>query len=198
VADLPERSDGEPSTRLVIRIELSSDEQKTAAPVPPPRTNRRALPLLVCVVALAALGWGGYRWLAADAVPKSPLPPRVATVSPAATPAAVVPSVASPPTQPVASGDSAINEVLPEVSRSSLNTIRGTIRISMRVVVDPSGAVIAASPIDRGPSRYFEQRSLEASKQWKFAPATAEGQRTMRVRFVFTRGGVTASSERSK
>jgi TonB family protein len=183
----------------VIRIELSSDEQKAAAPVPPPRTSRRALPLLVAVVALAALGWGGYRWLAADAVPKSPLPPRVEAVLPgAATPAAIVPSVASPPTQPVASGDTAINEVLPEVSRSSLNTIRGTIRISMRVVVDPSGAVIAASPIDGGPSRYFEQRSLEASKQWKFAPATAEGQRTMRVRFVFTRGGVTASSERSK
>jgi TonB family protein len=165
----------------------------------PPRTSWRALPLLIGVVALAALGWGGYRWFVADDAPKSPTPSRVEAVPPAAaTPAAVVPSVASPPTQPVASGDSAINEVLPEVSRSSLNTIRGTIRISMRVVVDPSGAVVAASPIDRGPSRYFEQRSLEASKQWKFAPTAAEGQRTMRVRFAFTRGGVTASYERSK
>jgi outer membrane biosynthesis protein TonB len=150
------------------------------------------------VVALAALGWGGYRWLATDAAPKSPTPSRGATVSPAAAPAAVVPSVASPPTQPVASGDSATNEVLPEVSRSSLDTIRGTIRISMRVVVDPSGAVVTAAPIDGGPSRYFEQRSLEASKQWKFASTTAEGQRTMRVRFAFTRRGVTASSERLK
>ena len=41
----------------------------------------------------------------------------------------------------------------------------------MRVIVDEDGKVVTATSEDPGPSRYFEQLSLEAAKKWKFAPA---------------------------
>jgi TonB family protein len=87
---------------------------------------------------------------------------------------------------------SPVKEVLPVVPRSALQTIRGTIRVSVRVIVDKEGTVIAATPIDPGPSRYFERLAIGASKKWTFAPAHAEAQRTVLVRFNFTREGTTA------
>jgi TonB family protein len=64
----------------------------------------------------------------------------------------------------------------------------------MRVVVGADGNVIEASPDDPGPSRYFERRSLDAARKWTFPPADAQ-RRTLRIRFAFTRSGVTASAE---
>jgi TonB family protein len=102
-----------------------------------------------------------------------------------------VPAPATPPE----SDRVAANEVLPKVSRSALDTVRGTLRVSLRVTVDGSGRVIDAAPDDPGPSRYFERHSLEAAKQWTFVPADQGGTRTMQIRFAFTRSGVTASAK---
>lgn len=90
---------------------------------------------------------------------------------------------------------SAINEVMPRVPQSALDTIRGTVRVSVRVTIDKQGAVIDATPDDGGPSRYFERLSVDASRKWTFAPAGVEEQRTMLVKFNFTREGVTARAE---
>jgi TonB family protein len=90
---------------------------------------------------------------------------------------------------------SPLNEVIPDVPRSALQTIRGTVRVSVRVIVDKDGTVLAATPDDPGPSRYFERLALESSKKWTFAPADSEEQRLMLVRFNFTRAGTTASAK---
>jgi TonB family protein len=90
---------------------------------------------------------------------------------------------------------SAVNEVTPKVSQSALNTISGTVRVSVRVIVDNAGAVVDATADDAGPSRYFERLSVDASKKWTFTPANSEEQRTMLVKFNFTREGVTARAE---
>jgi TonB family protein len=87
---------------------------------------------------------------------------------------------------------SPVNEVIPEVPQSALQTIRGTVRVSVRVIVDREGAVLAAISDDHGPSRYFERLALEAAKKWTFKPADTEAQRIMLVRFSFTREGTTA------
>jgi outer membrane biosynthesis protein TonB len=87
-----------------------------------------------------------------------------------------------------------INEVLPDVPRSALQTIHGTIRVSIRLLVDEHGTVLTASPHIAGPSRYFERLALESAKKWIFTPANAQ-QRTLFVRFYFRRQGVTAHLE---
>lgn len=87
---------------------------------------------------------------------------------------------------------SSVNEVIPDVPRSALQTIRGTVRVSVRLTVDKDGAVIAATADDPGPSRYFERLAMEASKKWTFAPADTQAQRMVLVRFNFTREGTTA------
>jgi TonB family protein len=87
---------------------------------------------------------------------------------------------------------SALDEVVPDVPRSALDTIRGTIRVSVRVIVDKGGAVLAATPDDAGPSRYFERLALEAAKKWTFTPAPSQEERVMLVSFKFTRDGASA------
>jgi TonB family protein len=87
---------------------------------------------------------------------------------------------------------SPINEVIPDVPRSARETIRGTIRVSVRVIVDKQGTVLVASADEPGPSRYFERLAVDASKKWTFTPTDSEEQRVMLVRFYFTRGGTRA------
>lgn len=93
--------------------------------------------------------------------------------------------------QPDAS-PSPISEVIPDVPRSARETIRGTVRVSVRVIVDKEGTVLVATADDPGPSRYFERLAIQASKKWTFAPTDSEEQRIMLVRFNFTRAGTTA------
>ncbi len=80
------------------------------------------------------------------------------------------------------------------VPRSASQTIRGTVRVSVRVIVDEDGNVVAATAEDPGPSRYFERLSLEAAKEWMFAPAETRGRRLMLVKFNYTRSGATANA----
>jgi TonB family protein len=86
---------------------------------------------------------------------------------------------------------SPINEVIPDVPRSARQTIRGTIIVSVRVVLGKEGAVLSATAVNHGPSRYFERLAIEASKKWTFTPADSQ-ERMMLVTFSFTRAGTTA------
>jgi len=66
-------------------------------------------------------------------------------------------------------------KVLPEVPRSAMDTIRGTVRVMVKVAVDPSGNVAEARLDSHGPSRYFAGLALEAARKWKFQPAEVDG-----------------------
>ena len=87
---------------------------------------------------------------------------------------------------------SPVNEVIPDVPRSARETIRGTVRVSVRMIVDKEGRVLAATADDGGPSRYFERLAIEAAKKWTFTPAKSQEPEVMLVRFDFTRAGTTA------
>jgi TonB family protein len=191
--------------RLVIRARiLPAGEQE--APVAP-RWRKRALALVVAALAALVLMLG---WVAARVFrTEPPSPPARST---AATETAVAQSVETastvgidaglpkPPAAPSESrgepdeSPSTVNEVLPDVPRSALETIRGTVRVSIRVIVDEEGVVVAATPEEPGPSRYFERLALEASKAWTFESGDTDEQRLMLVRFNFTRAGVTAGA----
>jgi TonB family protein len=172
--------------RLVIRIKLIPQEA-----TPPPVWRRMSKSaVLIGGVAAVLLSWLGMSTFRSD-----PLPPPAAPIAAAKTTmpsaAEVTPVETQVPPQPEAP-PSSINEVLPDVPQSALDTIRGTVRVSVRVNIDQQGRVVNAAAEDRGPSRYFERLSFEAAKQWTFTPATSDEQRSMLVRFNFTRNGATA------
>jgi TonB family protein len=183
-----------PATRLVIRIKLIPQ----AAPPPRRRLSRNLLLLIAGTVAVL------LSWLAFNAFRPDPTsPPAVAqrtsnSDSQSSAPLAVrneepsvvrdEPEVRQQPDAP----PSSINEVIPTVPRSALETIRGTVRVTVRVIVDKQGMVVDATADDRGPSRYFERLAVEASRKWTFTSSSSEEKRTLLVRFNFTRDGATA------
>lgn len=204
------QSDNPPASRLVIRVKLISEE--VPQPPAPPRLSKGALLLIVGAVALL-LAWLGISVFRSDPTPPTALnsaaessapiaartedAPVVGAPPPAvASPTETVPGSSQPEVRPQPDAPlSAINEVVPDVPQSALNTIHGTIRVSVNVLIDKHGKVIEATPEDRGPSRYFERLSLEAAKKWTFTAASSEERRTMLLKFNFTRTGATARAD---
>jgi TonB family protein len=84
-----------------------------------------------------------------------------------------------------------LHEEIPEVSRNARASIRGRIKVMVRVAVDRSGRVVKETLESSGSSRYFAHVASEAAKKWKFAPAENPDSRVWLLQFEFTRGGVT-------
>ena len=194
--------------RLVIRVKLMPQEPEPA-PARRWRPSKSALLLTIGPVAAGVLSW-----LAINAFKSDPAPAEVAAVEAvAAEPTVTRPAEAiavEPEVQPQLpppqqqeqeqqqqqppAPTSAIDEVIPDVPQSALDTIRGTVRVSVRVSIDNQGTVVDTAAEDRGPSRYFERLSVEAAKKWTFTPAAAEEPRIMLVKFNFTQAGATAQA----
>jgi TonB family protein len=84
-----------------------------------------------------------------------------------------------------------LRKVLPEVSEKSRATIRGTVRINVRVQLNPDGTVSTAELANPAPSQFFASLALKAARQWQFTapPSTASGSsgaRSAVIRFDFT------------
>lgn len=179
---------GTPSApRLVVRVKIISKGPPRA---PVRRRLSRGAQLLILGLGTVAvlLSWVAISMFRTEPT-SAPGAPKPATET-AETRSAEAKSVESEVRkQPDASPSL---EVIPSVPRSARETIRGTVRVSVRVIVDKEGTVLVATADDPGPSRYFERLAIQASKKWTFAPADAEEQRIMLVRFNFTRAGTTA------
>jgi TonB family protein len=122
---------------------------------------------------------------------------RVASTGLASAGSGSAPRNASPASASATGSDEssvAINEVIPDVPNAARRTIRGRVRVSVRVIVEKDGTVFAALADNPGPSRYFERLAIDAAKKWTFAPADSDDQRIMLVRFTFERQGTTASA----
>jgi TonB family protein len=84
-----------------------------------------------------------------------------------------------------------VHEVIPEVPPSARRTIRGHVKVWVRVIVDQDGSVFAATVDRTGPSEYFQRLAIEAAKQWTFPPIETQSRRFMQIRFDFSRDGTT-------
>jgi len=87
-----------------------------------------------------------------------------------------------------------LHQVMPDVPKKASDTIWGTVRVGVRVNVDAAGNVTAASPDSSGPSRYFARLSLDAARNWKFAPPQVNGAgvaSTWILHFSYTNRGST-------
>lgn len=85
-----------------------------------------------------------------------------------------------------------VQEVTPEVPRALSEKIQGRILVTVRVLVDPSGNVMAAMVEKAGPNKNLASLADQAAREWKFAPEDTEGNRVWVLTFAFTRDGVTA------
>lgn len=168
---------------------------------PRPRAFRA---VILGMVVILALGWAGGRVLRALRAPAPPPPPAQAPgPSLSVTPGATVPaaelrvpvSAASTNEQgrsDVPTSPSAVREVIPEVSLSAGRTIRGHVKVWVRVIVSQDGSVFAAVADRPGPSKYFQRLAIEAAKEWTFPPADTASRRLMQIRFDFSRDRTTA------
>jgi serine/threonine protein kinase len=163
------------------------------------------LSTMLWVVVILALVWVGVRLIGSHRGPAQASPPvqspggsssqTPGTALSAATQAGVPvsgPPATKPPRSDAANSSSAPHEVIPDVSASARRTIRGHIKVWVRVIVEQDGAVSAAVADRAGPSNYFERIAIEAAKKWTFPPADTPSRRLMQVRFDFGREGTTA------
>jgi hypothetical protein len=170
-----------------------------AAPTPASATARRepdslVNPLPRWLVPAAALGlvllavWAGSRMLRSHGDAPRPVANPIAspqTSAPQAAPSSVTAQSAPSPV---------VHQEIPVVSRGAHDSIRGQIKVAVRVTVDRAGNVVAENLEVHGSSRYFARLATEAAKKWKFAPADNPSPREWLVQFEFSHGGVTGQA----
>ena len=207
-------------TRLVIRAVIDS------APRPEPVVERRSfVPLILGAVAVLAVGWGVVSWLrgpsktntapadhGSAALSQQPgvptdtqaAPPGPQGTSNTAAPAegSTPPATASAPsTAPAHATSFVVHEDIPSVPAYARSTIHGHVKVTVRVTIDGSGAVVSDTLVRAGPSKYFARLASESARRWRFGPSAGAGSRQSQIRFDFARSGTTArvvSSDKSE
>jgi outer membrane biosynthesis protein TonB len=168
---------------------------RLSTPPPAPATPRRSAsngrPLARWLVPAAAIGfvllalWGGSRALRSHTGSRPIAAPIAAQQSPA-------PQAAQPSAPAQSQAMPVMHEELPAVSRGARDSIRGQIKVTVRVTVDRAGNVVAENLEVHGSSQYFARLATDAAKKWKFAPTDVQSAREWLLQFEFSRGGVTA------
>jgi TonB family protein len=157
-------------------------------------TRPAALGAIIGLLVIIGVIWAGVRMLGGQGAPAPPVPVAVQPPSApvAAGAAAPAPVSAGSISREAASEATRLHQVIPDVPAGARRSIRGHIKVWVRVIVNRDGSVFAATPDRTGSSRYFERLALEAAKKWTFPPADAPSQRLVQIHFDFSREGVTA------
>ena len=113
--------------------------------------------------------------------------PTATVPAPAASPAYRPPAQ---PSLPLATASPAIlHQETPDVPHAISERIRGHVKVTVRVLVDPNGKVVGEFMENAGPSRYFARLASDAAGQWQFIETDNRNPRVWLLRFEFTRGG---------
>jgi TonB family protein len=127
---------------------------------------------------------------AEESAPAETTPESTATaISP--TPSATPSKDISTPASDAPSENGVLHEALPVVLDKARDSIRGTVRVNVKVAVDASGSVQQAELNAAGPSKYFSNIALQSAQKFKFEPAASNGGalREWILRFEFTNTG---------
>jgi TonB family protein len=140
------------------------------------------------------------------AAEKKPAPPEKLVEAPAR-PASAAPATAALRTDTFPSANApkpssgspaqgeVLDQVLPDVSDKARGTIRGKVRISVRVHVEPAGNVSQAELDGPASSKYFSDLALQAARRWEFTPPEVDGHSVPSewvIRFEFTQADTKA------
>lgn len=170
--------------------------------VPIQRRNHWTIPIVVALLLVLILAGRQFMVRHSSSQPAQSQAKSQATGSPNAsgivTSAGSASSAAVSETTPAGdSSGSVLHQVMPDVSRTALNTVHGHIKVGVQVSVDTSGNVSQAHLISAGPSRYFASKALAAARGWTFKPPQTNGQAAPSkwiLRFQFARSSTQASS----
>jgi TonB family protein len=173
------------------------------APLLPRSSSVKRGPIVAALLTIAVLvalvvffsrgGFSGGKNGSAPATPEQTAPQASPQAAPAPKPNPAVRERGRSERGDIASQGDIIHQVVPEVSQNSRNTITGTIKVNVRVEVNPAGKVTAAKLKTAGPSRYFAGLALKAAERWEFSPRTDTS--TWLVQFRFRRSGTQASAQ---
>jgi serine/threonine protein kinase len=154
-----------------------------------PRETRFLVTVIVVGVITLSAVWGAVHLFHARASVQ-----RTASITPPSPPVVAPPAVAENPKPSIAAPlpASVLHQEMPDISRSARATIRGVIKIAVRVIVDRSGDVVATTLDHRASSKYFARAALDAAEKWKFAQDADQASRVWLLRFEFSRAGATA------
>jgi hypothetical protein len=193
VPDLQAELGCAPEAPPVSALQTVVLEPPPTAPIPDPPRRRGLMSTVVAIVFLILLAvvWADLHLFHTRA---NPAPSTAETAQTSAPRTAAIPESAAQDPTAHPQGTGVVREALPNVTRGALRTIHGRIRIAVLVIVDHSGAVIAAHLKNTGPSAYFARLAREAAKNWTFVPAADQGSRQWLLQFEFTRSGVTGSA----
>ena len=209
-----ERAVAAPTEAAASQAAMSASAVSNAAANEPPRQAAAAeLPaarglsgpaIAAAALAVLAVIWIGWRLFhshpnhlpqpaSSNSQSSSPqAAPRAASAQNLPVPASAPASSASVPSSTSAPGSAAVlHQAIPDVSRHARDSIRGRIKVMVRVTVDRSGNVVGEKLVSSGSSRYFARLASDAAAKWKFVPADKQGSREWLLRFEFTRGGAT-------
>jgi TonB family protein len=157
---------------------LSASARKADKPAPAKVPTAAIIVAVVALLALIAFLRFGTHKSAPVPEPAAAAPEAAAVQSPSGQPPSVEPPSHVLAIQPSegsivksASKGAVTERVMPSVPASASETIRGTVRVGVRVAVDANGNVSDATLESPGPSRYFANLALEASRRWRFKPA---------------------------
>jgi serine/threonine protein kinase len=191
----PEPPPSQSALPQVARAAAAPTRSMSQSPKP-----RGLLSVMVAGVAILVLGWTAVHVFRTSrtAVPHPPPVPtsgasrRVGVTAAAKAPAPVAAAPSATPGQSdIATSPSTLHEVIPDVPAGARRTIRGHIKVWVRVIVNQDGSVFAAVVDRSGSSRYFRRLAIEAAKGWVFPPLDTPSQRLMQVQFDFSRLGTT-------
>jgi len=110
--------------------------------------------------------------------------------------ASAAPPVSKSAGFPVGKGE-VLDQVMPEASAKALATVQGTVRVGVKAHVDAAGYVTEATLDKPGPSRYFADLALKATRQWVFTPPEVNGRSVPSdwlIQFGITQAGTKATA----
>ncbi len=199
---------------------LADPEGATAISAEPARRKRIAPTSVLILLALVVVVVAGVVIRQMDAPPSStttststaPVPPQAQTeplkpepVKPEKTAQREEPAPPAETAKPVRDAVPSVDDAgapgqpMPEVMEKARSTIRGKVKVSVRVDVDPTGAVTDTKIEGTGGGRYFSDLAMKTVRQWKFEPVKVNGSQTgqrWRVRFEFQKSGTTVQRQR--
>jgi TonB family protein len=190
---------------------------RASAPVPTEAARRGAsvsmtqkrqawLGWVLAAVVITVLAWMGMRLLRSSSRPAPPPPVQVSDGPSSSSEglAGVHPgsdvrppdevSIARAGRSSAATTPSALHEVVPDVSPGARRTIRGHIKVWVRVTVGRDGSVSGAVLDRAGSSSYFQKVAIDAARKWTFPPVDNPSPRMMQIRFDFNHDGATANA----